>query len=200
MSGFADRLRLKEKAEEDLYFARHDRELLQARHERRPGDTAEVVRVRSSGETGVDRAALDSAMGLGLAVGGWCPAGRRAEDGTIPSRYPLRETGSRDPAVRTEQNVRDSDATLILHVGALTGGTRLTAQRARSLGRPLLIRDLDDPPSVAEIARWLEVNRVRVLNCAGPRESECPGITRRATPLLRELFAIWRDSDTHRGD
>lgn len=200
MSGFADRLRLKEKAEEDLYFARHDRGLLQARHERRPGDIAEVVRVVSGGQTGVDRAALDAAMGLGLAVGGWCPEGRWAEDGTIPTRYPLTETASRDPPVRTEQNVRDSDATLLLHVGALTGGTRLTAQWARSLGRPLLIRNLDDAPCVAEIARWLKVNRVRVLNCAGPREFECPGIAEAAAPLLSEVFAIWRDSDSQRGD
>jgi hypothetical protein len=74
--------------------------------------------VVSGGQTGVDRAALDAALALGLPIGGWCPLGRRTEDGPVPDRYPLRETPSADYAERTEWNVRDSDATLILHRGA----------------------------------------------------------------------------------
>ena len=195
MSGFPDKLRLKEKAEEDLYFARHDRELLVARRDHRSDAGGQGPWVISGGQTGVDRAALDAAMALGISIGGWCPAGRRAEDGAIPQQYPLRETESTDYAVRTEWNVRDSDATLILCRGAPAGGTALTAQLARRLGRPLLVRDLDSEPDTGEMALWLRSNRVRVLNCAGPRESGAPGVGRAARALLERVFAAWQSAE-----
>jgi hypothetical protein len=191
MSSFVDKLRLKEQAEEDLYFARRDRELQDARGgspSRRVGGPVMVV---SGGQTGVDRAALDAALGQGLAVGGWCPAGRRAEDGIIPDRYPLTEAASFDYAERTEWNVRDSDATLILHRGPLAGGTRLTAELARRYLRPLLCRDLGAPLDPADVAHWLRLNRIAVLNCAGPRESEAPGIEGQARVFLSSLFRLW---------
>jgi hypothetical protein len=194
VSGFPDKLRLKEKAEEDLYFARHDRELLAARRDHRPSANGQAPFVISGGQTGVDRAALDAAMALGIDVGGWCPAGRRAEDGAIPQHYPLRETDSADYALRTEWNVRDSDGTLILYRGALIGGTALTAQLARRLGRPLLVRDLDVALDPADLVLWLRSNRVRELNCAGPRESGAPGVGRAARALLERVFAAWREA------
>mgnify|MGYP003793290687 CR=1 FL=1 len=91
-----------------------------------------IKKIVSGGQTGVDRAALDVAMQLGIPVGGWCPRGRRAEDGRIPDSYPLREASSVNYAKRTELNVRDSDGTLILSGGPLTGGTALTESLARS--------------------------------------------------------------------
>lgn len=171
MTGFVDTMRLRGQGEEDTWFARHDRELVDALHRR--GCPVEVV---SGGQTGVDRAALDAALDLGLTVGGWCPLGRRAEDGLIPGRYPLRETPARNFAQRTEWNVRDSDATLILYRGALTGGSARTAEHAARYGRPLLAVDLDAAPDPAAAADWLRRHAVRVLNCAGPRESGAPGI------------------------
>jgi len=51
-----------------------------------------IEQVVSGGQTGADRAGLDAAMALGIPVGGWCPRGRRAEDGPIPAIYPLTET------------------------------------------------------------------------------------------------------------
>lgn len=191
MSGFVDKLKLKERAEEDQYFARQDRELLAALHQRETPKTT-TRRVISGGQTGVDRAALDAAMALGLPVGGWCPAGRLAEDGAIPALYPLVPTPTADYAARTEQNVHDSDATLILFRGELAGGTRLTAQLARRLGRPLLLRDLDHPVDAAELAAWLRLNHVRVLNCAGPRESHRPGIQAQAQTLLSAVLGAWQ--------
>src|SRR5436305_1193025 len=80
----------------------------------------------SGGQTGVDRAALDVALELGIPCSGWCPRGRRAEDGTIPPRYPLQETRSLAYPVRTRWNVRDSDGTLILTRGRPDRGTALT--------------------------------------------------------------------------
>ena len=104
---------------------------------RRP---ARDLRVVSGGQTGVDRAALDLARELHLPCGGWCPRGRRAEDGVVPARYRLRETPSTAYTQRTEWNVRDADATLILHRGPLQGGSALTARIARRLRHPLLRR------------------------------------------------------------
>ena len=151
----------------------------------------------SGGQTGVDRAALDLALQLGLGAGGWCPAGRWAEDGAVPRRYPLRETSSPDPAVRTRRNVRDSDATLILSPGPLAGGTALTARAARELGRPCLVLDPRDRSAVGALRRWLAAVRPAVLNVAGPRVSEAPGL---AVAARRVLGAALRpDPGVERG-
>lgn len=147
-----------------------------------------AVRIVSGGQTGVDRAALDVALDLGLECGGWCPRGRRAEDGPIPVRYPLRETPSPEYPVRTEWNVRDSDVTLLLHEGRRGRGTALTARCARRLGRPLLEVDLRRPPAAAAVRDWLATRGARTVNVAGPRESEAPGIGSRAAALLRAVL------------
>lgn len=133
----------------------------------------------------MDRAALDAALELGLSVGGWCPKGRLAEDGTIDPRYPLVETPSADLAQRTEYNVRDSDGTLILHRGKLTGGTALTAALAALLQKPLLLIDLSNSPGPEDVRRFTEENRIETLNIAGPRESGEPGIYGEAKEFLR---------------
>src|SRR3954447_14624932 len=97
-----------------------------------------IQRIVSGGQTGVDRAALDVALALGIPCGGWCPRGRGAEDGLIPERYPLVETPAADASQRTRWNVRDSDGTLILAWGEPTGGTLLTVQACRETGKPHL--------------------------------------------------------------
>jgi len=107
-----------------------------------------IKKIVSGAQTGVDRAGLDAAMKLGVATGGWCPAGRLAEDGTIPEKYALTETESADYKVRTEWNVRDSDATLILNLGPLEGGTALTTELAKQHKKPCLIVRLDATPSI----------------------------------------------------
>ena len=191
MSDCVDRLKLKEKAEEDRYFAGRDASLLAARRDRAGAASGALARVVSGGQTGVDRAALDAARALGIGIGGWCPRGRVAEDGVIPEVYPLCETTSADVAQRTEWNVRDSDATLVLHRAALSGGTATTVEHARRLGRPLLVRDLDTPIDPAEVVTWLVANQVRVLNCAGPRASEAPEIEAQARQVLTAIFARW---------
>ena len=143
------------------------------------------MKIISGGQTGVDRAALDVAMTLGLPHGGWCPRGRMAEDGRIAERYQLRETESWEYPVRTEQNVIDADATLILCCGALRGGTELTYRMTCKHRRPCLQIDLDHPPTPANVAQWLRECRVETLNVAGPRESQSPGIYQRAGDFLR---------------
>jgi len=151
------------------------------------GGPPRLEQILSGGQTGVDRAALDVALELGIPCGGWCPKGRLAEDGPIPERYPLRETRSARYARRTAWNVRDSDATLIVARRPLSGGTAYTEQVAVELERPYLVV----APDVAEVARiraWLAANEVAVLNVAGPRESGVPGVHAATCTLLRALL------------
>lgn len=155
------------------------------------------VTLISGGQTGVDRAALDAALACGLACGGACPVGRLAEDGPIPARYPLQETQSSDYAERTRRNVADADATLIVTDKRLGGGTLLTVDEACRQGKPCLVVDLREQPAAdaaEQILAWLGAVRPAVLNVAGPRESQSPGIHAAAlsllTALCRELKAL----------
>ncbi len=155
-----------------------------------------VNKIVSGGQTGVDRAALDVALELGLPCGGWCPKGRLAEDGVIPDIYPLEETPSAAYEERTGWNVRDSDGTLILATFPPTGGTAYTLYLVEQYSRPFIAVDLDrvaagDETSAAEAGRvtaWMESEGVEVLNVAGPRESKQPGIARLAAGLLRGIL------------
>ena len=146
-------------------------------------------RIVSGAQTGADRAALDVGLELGLEVGGWVPRGRLAEDGIIPAHYPnLHEAESADPARRTELNVRDSDATLILSHGALSGGTALTRRLAKAQGKALLELDLSAlgrDTAGRILTRWLGTERPATLNVAGPRASNDPDIYAAAVEVLR---------------
>ncbi|MBM4331707.1 MAG: molybdenum cofactor carrier [Deltaproteobacteria bacterium] len=147
-----------------------------------------VEKIISGGQTGVDRAALDVALELGIPCGGWCPKGRRAEDGIISTRYPMEETSSPEYPVRTEMNVEDSDGTLILTWGSPVGGTLLTLKLARKHRKPYFLLDLSQGGDVLSVKEWIRKNHVRTLNVAGPRESEAPGIYARAAFFLKEVL------------
>jgi hypothetical protein len=153
-----------------------------------------IGRVCSSGQTGVDRAALDVALEVGIPCGGWCPKGRLAEDGIIPARYPLTDTPSSGYSQRTHWNVRDADGTLILTWGKPTGGTRLTVQVCRRLGKPHLVIDLADEKNLAtaisRVQEWLAANVAGgCLNVAGPRASKHPEVYEQARTFLRDALA-----------
>ncbi len=148
-----------------------------------------LKRIVSGGQTGVDRAALDAAMAAGLPHGGKCPAGRRAEDGRIPACYQLEETPSEAYHVRTEENVINSDATLIVYRERLQGGTKLTCRLARKHERPHLLVDLNQAREPEDVARWITENRIGCLNVAGPRESSSNGIGAAARQFLDQVLA-----------
>ena len=148
-----------------------------------------LQKIVSGGQTGVDRAALDAALARGLSVGGWCPHGRRAEDGRIPGDYPLRETPSDEYAQRTAWNVRDSDGTLIIAPEPLSGGTALTRTVAEEQAKPVLHVRPADPVPVPMIRAWGTEQGIEVLNGAGPRASEVDGIYEVARAILDELLA-----------
>jgi hypothetical protein len=167
--------------------------VFQARRGYDPGrEDGMIAKLVSGGQTGVDRAALDVALELGVPCGGWCPRGRRAEDGHIPDRYPLTETPSDDSAQRTEWNVRDADATLVLTFGPPAGGTRLTVEVCRSQRKPFLVLDLADAAervALVETARsWLRQVQADTLNVAGPRASEADGAYDAARGFLLDLL------------
>jgi len=146
-------------------------------------------KIISGGQTGVDRAALDIALECGIPCGGWCPKGRRAEDGVIAARYPLTESTKEEYPQRTEWNVRDSDGTLVLTRGQAKGGTALTIALAERSGKPWLVLDLTARPDPAAVRNWANKNHIDALNVAGPREGENPGIYEEAAEFLRLAFA-----------
>jgi hypothetical protein len=148
-----------------------------------------IKKIISGGQTGIDRAALDVALELGIPCGGWCPKGRLAEDGPIDLRYPLQEVGSTSYSVRTERNVMEADGTLILTEGPLTGGTALTLTLAQKNGEPHLVIDLSKDQDIAEIMSWVTSNEIEILNVAGRREGKNPGIHDKASRFLQPLFA-----------
>jgi hypothetical protein len=136
-----------------------------------------LLRIISGGQTGVDRGALDAALDLGVECGGWCPAGRLAEDGTIPEQYPVVELANAGYAERTVQNVTDSDGTLIISKGEPVGGTRETVEHCVETNKPYLIIDCKEmpiPDAKEEALKFLQSQHIRRLNVAGPRASQWP--------------------------
>jgi hypothetical protein len=162
------------------------------------------MKLLSGGQSGVDRAVLDVAVACGMDYGGWCPKGGWAEDFPTPpgliAQYPkLQETPLSDPAQRTEWNVRDADACMII-VGDggldVSAGTKLGSELAHRYRKPLLIVNLRRTDMVKQAALWLRVQRTRhgaglTLAIGGPRESEAPGICARARTFLAALLDSW---------
>jgi len=153
-----------------------------------------IEKIVSGGQTGTDRAGLDIAIDLGIPCGGWCPKERLSEDGKIPDIYPLTETTSKDYRKRTEMNIVDSDATLIITEGKPTGGTALTVRLAKKHSKPCLIVDLLSDTDVKDVSDWLNAKQVHVLNVAGPRESKHPGIQKRGKYFLLKAFSEKKSS------
>jgi hypothetical protein len=134
-----------------------------------------LKRIVCGGQTGVDRGALDAALAADFECGGWVPGDRTAEDGVIPERYPLVALPNGNYRQRTRLNVVDSDGTVILYEGHLSGGTRLTRDLCELLGRPcLLVSANETPDSIAAaeaVLKFIDDNNIETLNVAGPRAS-----------------------------
>jgi hypothetical protein len=152
-----------------------------------------IKKIISGGQTGADRAALDFAIDNDIPHGGWVPKGRLAEDGVIPKRYDVNETESPDYNVRTEKNLMDSDGTLIMSHGEITGGSALTKVLARKHKRPCLHIDLNRVPefeAAVEIMNWIRQHGVETLNVAGSRASKDPGIYSATINVLETVFYV----------
>lgn len=132
-------------------------------------------------------------MELGIPHGGWCPLGRLAEDGRIPDRYHLTETFSANYAIRTNRNVVDSDGTVVFTLSgppAKKSGSELTVKLSKDNAKPCLIIDLSLDPDTARrlFLDWLSDHRIAVLNVAGSRESESPGIAAGVRKFLMDAL------------
>lgn len=152
-----------------------------------------IHKIISGGQTGVDRAALDFALENKIAVGGFVPKNRCAEDGKISSSYPnLIETKTENPAERTELNIINSDATLIFSHGALRGGSLLTQKFAEKYRKSFLHVDflvLAFEEAIENSHLWLDSINCEVLNIAGSRSSEDAEIYAKTKSFLEKLFA-----------
>ena len=153
-----------------------------------------VEKIISGGQTGVDRAALDFAIKVGIPHGGWIIRGRLAEDGAVGQQYQLQEIGSRSYPIRTKRNIEDSDGTLIFSDAGSEGGmlrrgsgTQLTASYAEQVHKPLYVVRLDEEQDMLLVRDWIDRHQIRTLNVAGPRESRSPGIYQKVVRLLHVM-------------
>jgi len=154
--------------------------------------TTVLSKLVSGGQTGADRAALDWAIRRGVAHGGWCPKGRKAEDGVIDPRYSLTETPSEVYSQRTEWNVRDSDGTAVFSVRReLRGGSLLAVELAGRYNKPVIHLCAQDEGTnhAQELRAFIEEFGISVLNIAGPRESDEPDVYRFASRVLDQAGA-----------
>lgn len=149
-----------------------------------------VPKIVSGGQTGVDRAALEWALDHELPCGGWCPAGRIAEDGPIDGRFPLEETPHEGYSQRTEWNVRDSDGTVLFSKSPeIVGGTKLTKKFTKKWNRPCLViaeKTTENPSRM--LKEFVEKHFIETLNVAGPRESTEAGMTEFVRSVLEGAF------------
>ena len=148
------------------------------------------VKIVSGGQTGVDRAALDFALKKGIPCGGWCPKGRKAEDGSIPTVYPLFETTTAEYRERTRMNIIDSDGTLIITRSRFFDrGTALTHRLCEQYSKPCLVIDLSQShrQQIEEFSTWIRNAKIKILNIAGPRESALAGIYQATVLFLEEV-------------
>ena len=151
------------------------------------------MKIISGGQTGVDRAALDFALNNGINCGGWCPLGRKAEDGKITDKYPLLETKSSKYSERTKLNVQNSNGTLIFFNQTLDKGSTLTATLANKYCKPLFYYNFSANTNFSEITLWIDSNKIKILNIAGSRESNSTGIYTKTYTLLNKIFIIKKD-------
>jgi hypothetical protein len=152
-----------------------------------------IKKIISGAQTGADRAARDFAINNDIPHGGWVPRGRIAEDGIVPAHYELKEAPTSEYSRRTELNVIDSDGTLILSHGELSGGSGLTEKLTKKHKKPCLHINLNQKPefqATVDISHWISVNGIQVLNVAGSRASHDPRIYRSTMSILEAVFYL----------
>ena len=152
-----------------------------------------IKRIISGGQTGVDRAALDVAIKLDIPHGGWIPKGRLTENGPLPQNYQLKETLTSNYSERTEKNVVDTDGTLIISRGQLTGGSEYTREMAQKHIRPWLHIDLVQTAAfhaATAINHWIQEKKIEILNVAGARASEDPAIYTDTLNILESVYYL----------
>ncbi len=157
-----------------------------------------IKKIISGGQTGADIAALDAAIKLDIPHAGWIPKGRITEDGTLPDKYQLEEMPTSSYVERTEQNVIDSDGTLIVSHGILTGGSAYTRDVALDHEQPWLHIDLNKTgvfDAAMKLSDWVLKNKIEILNVAGPRASKDPKIYRSVLNIIESAYYLGFTAD-----
>jgi len=161
-----------------------------------------ISKIISGGQTGADRGGLDAAINTKVPHGGFCPKGRRAEDGIIPEKYYQQETRYSGYADRTELNVTSSDGTLVFTIGDITKGSKMTIDFAQYAKKPYLhvnLAILDQNSAVQEVVQWINKtfsNNPFTLNIAGSRESLYPGIQSKVSEVMTNVIRIVNSIET----
>ncbi len=153
-----------------------------------------LKKIISGGQTGADQAALDVAIQLGISHGGRIPKDRLTEVGPLPDKYKLEEMPTSSYPKRTKENVINSDGTLVISHGKLTGGSALTLKFANQHKKECLHIDLNTNRgySAAQLIKsWIVINDIKVLNVAGPRASEDPDIYEDTVRLLKAVYNLF---------
>jgi hypothetical protein len=152
-----------------------------------------IEKIISGGQTGADQGALDAAIKLGIPHGGWIPKGRLTENGPLSKKYHLIEMPTESYPERTKKNIRESDGTLILSHGRLTGGSEYTRKWTLKYGKPMLHIDLNNmqaPYATAKIYNWTSDHDIKVLNVAGPRASKDTKIYDATIYILEDVYSL----------
>jgi hypothetical protein len=101
-------------------------------------------------------------------------------------------------AQSAEQNVIDSDGTLILVRGKLTGRTDYIRQMTLKHKKQLLGIDLDQTniyEAASLAASWVKIRRLKALNVTGPKASEDRQIYSDVITILEHAIQILRDEE-----
>jgi hypothetical protein len=152
-----------------------------------------IEKIISGGQTGADQAALDAAIKLGIPHGGWIPKGRLTENGPLSERYNLIEMSTESYPDRTKKNIRESDGTLILSRGRLTGGSEYTEKWSLKYGKPMLHIDLSSvtPFDAAVLINdWIVDYDIKVMNVAGPRASKDSKIYQSTLDIIESVLFL----------
>lgn len=155
-------------------------------------------KIISGGQTGVDRAALDFAIENNIPHGGWIPKGRKTEDGRLPDKYHLQEMNTSSYSKRTEQNVMDSDGTVIISHGKLKGGSLHTKKFAVIHNKPYLHLDMNNIKIIDGIKTlndWIKKNKIKTLNVAGPRASDDKRIYKVTKDIFEDDISLYEPED-----
>lgn len=150
-----------------------------------------VEKIISGGQTGADRAALDFAIDNDIPYGGWLPKGRKTEDGPLSEKYHLQEMPTGNYSKRTEKNVLDSDGTVIVSHGFLTGGSALTREFAIQHRKQFIHIDMNElslQEAGERLSSWLIEKEIKILNVAGPKAGKDPKVYDAALLLLKETM------------
>lgn len=146
-------------------------------------------RIISGCRTTVERSALDWAIENHIPHGGWCPKGRRSEEGRIPKKYILKEMKSSDYHPQSLRNVLDSDGTaMITSTRILSSDHLLTKRLAANHGKPWIHIIMGAPGAGERLRAFVNEHSVTILHIAGVQEPQVANIEETVGAVFSELY------------